>query len=199
MKLSPTFDKTISLVCASVQFILHVTLTPSRSITNHSKNLKIYETLFFARKKRGENLLLDKIDGKTCSPLWEKMKKNLLLDTVEPDDTFQIWSGLPSVHSEKAIDWQDLWNIQNSTIYITHLFTSLTSFHKVQNEGSKRLLTFCWPFATTNRVKKSSRVAILTIHNQDRRSNFTLGWGMGDGGLHNKPMAVENIMSIIKT
>ena len=45
--------------------------------------------------KKGKKLLLDK-------------NRNLLLDTVEPDDTFQIWSGLASVHSEKAIDWQDL-------------------------------------------------------------------------------------------
>ena len=129
--------------------------------------------------------------------LGSNKNRNLLLDTVEPDDTFQIWSGLAGVHSEKAIDWQDLWNIQHYTIYISPLFTSLISFHKMQNEGSLTLLTFCWPFATTNRVKKSSRVAILTIHNQDRRSNFTSDWVMGDGGLHNKPMAVGNILSIV--
>ena len=51
VKLSPTFDKTISLVCASVQFILHVTLTPSRSITNHSSLIRIFEILFFEKKK----------------------------------------------------------------------------------------------------------------------------------------------------
>ena len=127
-------------------------------------------------------------------PYNKKNKKNLLLDTVEPDDTFQIWSGLASVHSEKAIDWQDLWNIQHYTINISPLYTFL-----MQNEGSLRLLTFCWPFATTNRVKKSSRVGILTIHNQDRSRIFTLGWGMADGVLHKKPMAVWNIMSTLKT
>ena len=65
-------------------------------------------------------------------PYNKKNKKNLLLDTVEPDDTFQIWSGLAGVHSEKAIDWQDLWNIQHYTIYISLLYTFLTSFNQMQ-------------------------------------------------------------------
>ena len=68
VKLSPTFDKTISLVCASVQFILHVTLKPSRSITNYSYLIKIYETLFF--DKKGEKLLLDKKNKTSSSILW---------------------------------------------------------------------------------------------------------------------------------
>jgi len=73
-----SFDKTISLVCASVQFILHVT---------------------------------------SSSILWN-----------------------PTTHFRSGVGWPA------STV--------------------KRRLTgrtFCWPFATTNREKKSSRVAILWI------------------------------------
>ena len=54
---------------------------------------------------KGGNILLEKKNK--FSPI-RKIEENLLLDTVEPDDTFQIWSGLAGVHSEKAIDWQDL-------------------------------------------------------------------------------------------
>ena len=67
-----TFDKTISLVCASEQFILHVTCRKDSTIPPFA----------------------------SCT--------RLLLNTVEPNDTFEIRGRFPGVDGEKTVDRQNL-------------------------------------------------------------------------------------------
>ena len=118
VKLSPTFDKTISLVCASVQFILHVTLTPSRSITNHSSLIRIFEILFF-EKKRGKRLLLDKkkMEKKQVLPYKKKRRKtsSSIKKKMETKQVFPykkkrrktsssiLWN--PTTHFRSGVGW----------------------------------------------------------------------------------------------
>ena len=101
-----------------------------------------------------------------------------------------LWN--PTTHFRSGVGWpastvkRRLTGRTCETFNTIQLTDDLFYFFDFFSQDAKRwqLLTFCWPFATTNKVKKSSGVAILTIHNQDRRSSFSSDWGMGGGGLH---------------
>lgn len=86
-----TFDKTISLVCASEQFILQVTF----------------------RKDSTSCIIILDSPPPQCSSSRRRRRTttswtHLLLNAVESDNTFEIRSRHPSVHREESVHRQHL-------------------------------------------------------------------------------------------